>query len=544
MVNRLWPAWLILAVALVCFGDDSARQLARKAQKAEKAGRAVDAYLLYSQAAAADPKNRTYWTKSQALRTRAMRAANSLPPPSPPSAEPHPPAKTDEPPPPPPEPITLEEEKEARRPLPPKELTAPPGRKSFDFRGDAKQVWDKVAKEFGFDLVFDVDYQGGAPFRFKLDDVDYRTALNGLQAATSSFVVPLSDRVFMIYKDTQQKRAEAEPTVAVTLSLPNPVSVQDAQELARAVQQIMEIQRFAIDAGRRLVMIKDKVSKVRAAQAIYEQLLTNKPQVMVEIDLMDTQGSRDLSYGMTLPTQTALSFLGRSAIGGRSITGLRLIPEIAKGFSKFVVVGGGFSTIALAITDASAFASDKESNSRSLFRSFARGVDGQPITLHIGDKYPLITSQYSGGDSISPLAAPPSFNFEDLGISLKITPRVHDDNDISLQVEAEFKVLGGGSLNGIPVIATRKFTSTVRLRDGEWAVLAGLVSSTQARSITGLPILGQLPVLREAFANNSRSTNTSEALVVIKPTIIDLAVGNLPTRAIFTGSEGRWNVLP
>lgn len=547
---------VLWAASVVCLAASEASELARKARKAEKAGKITEAYLLYSQAAAADPKKTQYWTKSQALRTRALRESGTLPLLAPAVAE-----KTateeaegptgekdkekDEDLPKVGASVLPEEEEEARRPLPPKELASPSGTKSFDLRGDAKQLFEKVAQEFGLDLVFDADYQAGSPFRFQLNDVDFRTAIAALQAATSSFVVPLSERVFMVYKDTQQKRAEAEPTVAVTLSLPNPVTLQEAQELARAVQQTMEIQRFAIDGGRRLVLIKDKVSKVRAAQEIYQQLITHRSQVVIEIELMDLQGRRELSYGMTLPTSSALSLLGKSSGNIRKVGGFRLIPEFAQGFSKFVLMGGGFSTIALAISDANAFASFNKSQSYSLYRATMRSVDGQPATMHIGDKYPIITQQFIGAPSTTPvLAVPPTFNFEDLGISLKITPRVHDSNEVSLQVEAEFKVLGTGSFNGIPVIANRKFASTVRLRQGEWAVISGLLNATEARSVSGIAGLGRVPLLSSVVNNTSKSFNSGEALLVIKPRIIDSASTEFPVQTIYTGTEGRWNTLP
>jgi hypothetical protein len=546
---------VLWAASVVCLAANEASELAKKARKAEKAGKITEAYLLYSQAAAADPKKPRYWTKSQALRTRALRESKTLPLIAPAAADStaqkaeESAAEKDQ------EKdedlpgigalLLPEEEEEARRPLPPKELASPSGTKSFDLRGDARQLFEKVAKEFGLDLVFDADYQAGSPFRFQLNDVDFRTALSALQAATSSFVVPLSERVFMVYKDTQQKRAEAEPTVAVTLSLPNPVTLQEAQELARAVQQTMEIQRFAIDGGRRLVLIKDKVSKVRAAQEIYQHLLTHRSQVILEIELMDLQGRRELSYGMTLPTSTALSILGRRSGNASRLGGFRFIPEFAQGFSKFVLMGGGFSTIALAVSDASAFASFNRSQSYSLYRATMRSVDGQPATLHIGDKYPIITQQFIGAPSDTPvLAVPPTFNFEDLGISLKVTPRVHDSAEVSLQVEAEFKVLGTGSFNGIPVIANRKFASTVRLRQGEWAVISGLLNATEARSVSGIAGLGRVPLLSNVVNSTSKSVNSGEALLVIKPRIIDSASTEFPVQTIYTGTEGRWNTLP
>lgn len=409
--------------------------------------------------------------------------------------------------------------------MPPPILEPKPGKLNFDIRGDGKSLFEQVLKAWGLDQVFDADYTPGTPFRFQLEDVDFQTSLRALQAATSSFVVPLGPKLGMVFKDTQQKRNEAEPMVAVALSLPNTVTVQEAQELGRAVQQVLEMRRVAIDNSSRTVLLRDTVSKVRIAQKLYSQLLTLKSQVMVEIEILDVQNHRELNYGAGLPNSTSLTLLNAS----RSLSAL-----------------ARFSTgsTALAIANASLFANFTRSNSQSLFRALLRSVDLQAATLHVGDKYPLITSQYINSGSASPLAVPPTFNFEDLGLSLKITPRIHSAEEVSLQVEAEFKLLGSGSYNGIPVISNRKFASVARLRNGEWGVLSGLLSQTEARSISGIPGLGQIPILSAVLNQNTRSQDDGQVLVVLKPHILDAPPLESATPALYTGSEGRWNAIP
>src|SRR5258708_23528212 len=90
---------------------------------------------------------------------------------------------------------------------------------------------------------------------------------------------------------------------------------------------------------------------------------------------------------------------------------------------------------------------------------------------------------------------PPAINFEDLGLTLKITPHIHGVDEVSLDIDAEFKLLGAGAVDGIPIISNRKYESKVRLVTGEWAVLAGLMTGSDARTITGIPILSAIPFL-------------------------------------------------
>jgi type II secretory pathway component GspD/PulD (secretin) len=181
------------------------------------------------------------------------------------------------------------------------------------------------------------------------------------------------------------------------------------------------------------------------------------------------------------------------------------------------------------------------STADTLLRSTLRSVDGQPASLHVGDKYPIMSQNYSGaiqgsGQGYTP---PPTFNFEDLGLVLKVTPRIHGDGEVSLEVESEFKVLTGKAANGIPVISNRKLNCKVRLKDGEWAVVAGLISSTEARTLSGIAGLAGVPVLGPLLSQHGRDKNTSTTLLVIKPRVINPPASDEPAPAFWVGSESR-----
>jgi general secretion pathway protein D len=122
---------------------------------------------------------------------------------------------------------------------------------------------------------------------------------------------------------------------------------------------------------------------------------------------------------------------------------------------------------------------------------------------------------------------------------MKITPRIHGMDDVTLDLETEFKVITGQSVNGIPVISHRKLTSKVRLREGESAVVGGLLNSNEARSISGIAGLAELPALGALFRQTNKNEQTSEVLVVLKPTLLGLPPSEFVTHTIFTGSETR-----
>ena len=516
----------LLAIASLPARAGSAKDLYRLGREAEQKGEISKAYLLYSQAAAAAPNNPIYWARSLALRRQAILEsppAAGGPPADPPGKDGGPTLLGE---------ITDRDLEEARRPLPPEELRYPPDRKTIDLRGDSKRLFEDTARTCGLEVVFDGDYEAARPMKFRLEDVTCREALVALSAATGAFLAPLGPKLFMAVKDTPQKRQEAEPAVAMAFSIPEPVSIQDAQEMARAVQQAMEIAKFTVDSQRRMVLLRGPVSKVRPAQRVFTQLLRRRSQVVVEIEFLEVKRNSSLSYGMRLPTAFPLVSFGKFRNLMRSIPG---------GFSKFLTFGGGRSLLGIGVADAELFASMSRGTSRTLMKTTMRSVDGQPAQFHVGDKYPVITSGYYGpvtgsGDVYTP---PPTFNFEDLGLVLKITPKVHDGREVSLEVESEFKVLTGKTLNGIPVISTRKFQSRTRLREGEWAVMAGLLSSSEAHTVSGIAGLATLPVLGPLFSQRSKDQDSGEILLVLRPRLVSPPPSSEDAPAFWVGSETR-----
>jgi len=383
-------------------------------------------------------------------------------------------------------------------------------------------------------VVFDGDYPpGGNPIPFRLEQADYREALRSVQAATSSFLVPLGDRLFLVAKDTQQKRADLEPAVSVVIPIPQPVTVQEAQELARSVQQTMEIRRFAIDSTRRIVVLSDRISKVRPAQLLFEDLLRYRPEVLVELEFLEVDRSDLVTFGLGLPT--SFPIFSQSA---------RLPLPSLPGY--LLTLGGGATLFGIGISDGLLAANMTKSHARTLLRTRMRSGDGLAATFHVGDKYPVLTAGYfgpseftEGGQAYRP---PPTFNFEDLGLVVKATPKIHGLDEVSLDVEAEFKVLAGETLNGIPIISTRRVASKVRVKTGEWAILTGMLTTSEARTISGLAGLSRIPGLGHLVRQYDKAFENREVLILLKPQVLSLPPGEILTRTIWVGPEGRLHI--
>jgi general secretion pathway protein D len=537
----------LVAAAILSAAEPTAPDLYRQGRKAERSGDVVRAYLLYSEAAAKDPARPAYRNRAQALEIPAALKAHAMPlidasgkvsleaakPASAPSAS-----------------ISEEDLAELRRMRPPPQLTPLAGVKSLDLTGDAKALFQQAATAFGLGVAFDPDYDSGPTLRLHLDDVDYRQALRALEAATGSFVFPIGQRLIMVVKDTPLKRTALEPTISVTVPVTDTLSPQEAQEVGRTVQQAFDIAKLAVDTERRLVLIRDHISKVRPAQALFEQLSHRRAQVMIEMQFIEVDRTKLLSYGFLLPNQFPVSFLGAAGLASLDPSNPLLAAAAAvlrNAIPLAKIVNLSPAMFGVGIASASVIATMTDSNAKTLLDSEVRSLDGEAASFHVGNKYPVMTGSLLGGTATAttgttPSTALSSFTFEDLGLVLKVTPHVHGTEDVSLDLEAEYKLLTGDSSNGIPVIATRKIESKVRVREGEWALVAGLMSVSDARSITGVPVVSGIPLIGRALRENDHNRTDNDVLLLLRPVLLDAPPDGSSTRQLWVGSETRLKV--
>ena len=505
---------------------ESAPDLYKKGRSAESDGRLVEAYVFYSEAAVLDPSNPVYARHSRMIESLGVLPATSQAA-EPAAAEPTGSAEdaligS----------ISPVEMEETQRLLPPPTPQFKSGAMTFDIRGDSKLVFEQIARNCGVELVWELDYQPTPPYHFTINDADCRTALRAAEESGNSFAVPISEHILQIARDTPQKRTELEPTVAKAIPIPERASVQEVQEVLTAIQQSLEIRRIVLDPLKRLIFMRDRAARVRAASVLLFQIVGYRPQIAMELDYLSVDKSRSLSWGTSIQNSFSLANFGGL---------LHSVASTPAGFTKFLTFGGGQTLFGIGIADALVTATATQSDAHTLLKTQIVALDGQPTTLHIGQKYPILTNGYFGqtegtGTVYTP---PPTFNFEDLGLVLKVTPVVHDMGEVTLDLDAEFKVLGSGTSNGIPIINDRKFQGKVRVRTGEWAVITGLISETNSRGYNGYAGVDRFPFLSAILGQNKRDKQVSDVVIVIKPHVIGTTPWEKTLRPVWVGTETR-----
>src|SRR6516162_788758 len=111
----------------------------------------------------------------------------------------------------------------------------------------------------------------------------------------------------------------------------------------------------------------------------------------------------------------------------------------------------------------------------------------------------------------------PGSEYIDIGLKVKATPTLHDDNEVTLQLEFEIKALSGSNQNGIPIISNRSVKQAVRLKEDETSLVSGLLDREETKTVTGLPGFANLPVAGYLFGVRDNSFTNDELLILITP---------------------------
>jgi general secretion pathway protein D len=180
-----------------------------------------------------------------------------------------------------------------------------------------------------------------------------------------------------------------------------------------------------------------------------------------------------------------------------------------------------------------------DTNTRILANPQLRTAEGMPAQARFGERVPVPVTTFApiatGGVAQQPIT---SFNYENIGVNIDITPRTHHDDEVTLALKVSVQSISGTGYGGLPTFGNREINTTIRLKDGETNMFAGLIRDDERRVLDGIPGVSDLPVVGRLFAHSRTETEQTDIILTLTPHVIrvlDLNEGDL--RAFRVGRD-------
>lgn len=432
---------------------------------------------------------------------------------------------------------------------------------SFHFRGDSRQLLTQVAGAYGIAVTVD-DSVVSRRIRFDVDDVGFYLAMQLAGAVTKTFWSPLQAKEILIAADSTENHRLYDRMGLRTFYLPGVGTQQELQDIVNVLRTVFEIKYVTSSAQQGTITVRAPQNVLNPATTFLEGLGSSDPEVMLDVRIYEVSHTLMHSFGIQAPNQFNLfnipiGALGLTLAGGQSIqdlinqliaggginqansTGVAALLAQLTGANSSIfsqplaTFGGGITLFGVSLGTLGAQLSRNESQLQSLEHLTIRAQQGKDATVNLGTRYPIINASFApifNTPAISQaiannsfIAPVPSFTYEDLGVNMKVKPAVHGDTDVSLTIEIKVRSLTGASTNGVPVIGNREYSGSINVKNDQSAVVAGTISRTEQRSLSGIPGIGQVPALNRATATNTSEKDENEMLVVVTPHIIRMA---------------------
>ncbi len=473
----------------------------------------------------------------------------------------------------------------------PVDLTPSKGKMDIHLHGTLKMVAETLYGLYGIKVSLHPSLsQPGPPIDLDMNGVDFAGATRAFDLVANAFAVPVQPKMVVLARDTRENREALMPECEETIYVEGH-SQKEMQELGNVARTVFGLQNVTASSSGGFILLRGRQQVLREVNAVYDDLLGGAPELLFDVSLYEIDHSIENNIGATLPNSVggfsvaseaeSLITSNESLLNEAIANGLltlngsplqNLINEVeflvasgtvtASQYTNLLgIFGNGLGLSGLFLGSSPSFALALDSSDVSILDSTRLlGESGQPAEFRVGSRYPVTTGTYStglsstlssslsgltnAGSSISSLlnqylgsnsVTVPEIQYEDLGITLKLTPQVLHNNEVSLAINLKDEALGAGSLDGIPVLNNRALTSSIIVPEGYTAMLATLVSSQEIKDLTGLPGLSELPGFQGT--DQDLSNQSTQILITITPHVVRQGRLQIVSRRIETANN-------
>jgi general secretion pathway protein D len=409
-------------------------------------------------------------------------------------------------------------------------------------------VYRTIGQLAGINVLFDPDYTP-RQIKVELNGVTLEEALEITALESKTFWRPVTLNTIFVAQDNPAKRKELEQSVLKTFYLTNLSAPTELQDVVNAIRAVLDVQRVQQLLSQNALVVRGTPDQIALAEKLVEDLDKARPEVIVDIAVMQVSKDRSRTLGLSPPTsatvtlQSNLNTTSTPTTGTPTTGGTTTSSGTTNGLNLNTLGNLNATDFQVTIPSANLSAVMNNSDTKLIQNPQIRALDGQKASLKIGDRVPVATGSFQpgiGGVGINPLVNT-QFQYLDVGVNIEITPHVHANGEVTLKISMDVSaVTGQSNIGGIsqPIIGQRKIEHEIRLKDGEANLLGGIMEDQQTKSLSGIPGLAQIPILKYLFGQTTQDHSENEIIFAIVPHIIrGTEVSEINQRAIDIGTS-------
>ncbi len=372
------------------------------------------------------------------------------------------------------------------------------------------------------------------PTTLNVSGVTLEQGLNLVMTANQLWYKVLNERTILVIQDSTQKRQQYEEQIIRTFY----ISHADPQEIYNMVNLVVRIQGLAVapvvsvNKTSNTVTVRGTPNIVNILEKVIQANDRPRAEVVVDVEILEVNRQRAKEFGLNLSQyQIGAIFSPEGAPGGSTAPDDPDNPDDTPGTAggstfNLNTISQGISTADFYLTVPQAIVKFLASDTRTrvLAKPQLRGAEGADLELNLGDEVPVPSTVFgglgAGGVNTVPIS---SFTYKNVGVNVKMKPRVTFENEIILEIEIENSTLGA-PLNvagqSLPTFGSRKVKTRMRLREGESNLIAGLLREDDRKVLRGVPGLLRVPILKDILGGTEEQITSTDIVILITPRIV------------------------
>lgn len=382
-----------------------------------------------------------------------------------------------------------------------------------------RALFNVLSRTTGVNFVFDRDVRSDQKTSLTLRDQSVEDALRLVLLSNQLERKVINETTVLVYPNTPQKQREYQELVVKSFYIANA----DVRQTANMIRALVKTRDLFVDEKLNLIVMKDTPKAVRLAERLIATQDLAEPEVVLEVEVIEVGYNKLLQLGLKFPDSVGLSLVGGGtaqpgATSGTAVTGgtpgVLSLPEW---------LNRDAGLVRLTVTNPLFLLSLQQQDGATslLANPRIRVKNKEKARIHIGDRVPVITTTAAAaGGFVSE-----SVSYLDVGLKLEVEPLIYLDDEIGIKVALEVsnivREVRGASSNTLTYqLGTRNAATSLRLRDGETQILAGLINDEDRRTANRVPGLGDLPVVGRLFSSTGDTRAKTDIMLLITPRLV------------------------